>query len=335
MADRAHELTDQEIERIQRHLMTVYRRAEKTAAAELKKYAETIKERSDELQNAIDEAETEDEKKKAKAEYKRFYSGKVLTDKRFKKTAGIVADTLYKANIEAAAYINQRTAHIYAENYNQIGRGLGRDLNGYGFKEINDEDAENGGRVTKQTVDRKKDTEWNRKNVAQSVLVGALLLYGASKIFGHAAKETTKKNLNSANRQASDMMTDAENSGRLDSMYRAYDEGFGVKKYWIATLDNKTRDTHVEYDSMDPVDLDYEYAPGLKKPRDPDCSIMEEVCNCRCTIKYKGSQEKSSTRTAREGEVTGSYKKSSSFEGTKTITIDQMTYKEWAKWRSR
>lgn len=335
MGDRAHELTDEEIDRIKRHLMAVYRRAERAAAATLKKYADSIKGRSDELLRAIDEAETEAEKKAAKNAYKRFYSVDVKSDARFKKASGIVAETLYKANTEAAAYINARTAHVYTVNYNQIGNGLKRDLSGYDFKAVTESDAEKYGRISRQTVDKKKDTKWNERNVWRSVLTGALLLYGVSKIFDSAARKTAKKNLDSAHRQASDMMTDAENKGRLDSMYRAYDEGFTVKKYWIATLDNRTRDTHIMYDGMDPVELDYEYAPGLKKPKDPDCSIMEEVCNCRCRILYDTGRGKSATRTAREGEVTGSYKNPSSFEDTKTINVAQMTYEEWMRWRSR
>lgn len=335
MVDRAHELTDIEIARIKRHLLSVYRRAEKSVTVELKKYAETIKKKSDVLLKAIDEAETEADKKAAKSAYKRFYMIDVKRDIRFAKVAEIVAETIYKANVEAAAYINTKTAHIYTINYNQIGGGLQKDLDGYKFKPVSEEDADKYGEITRQTVDKKKDKRWNERNVSQSVLTGALLLYGASKIFDMAAKNTTKKNLDSAHRQASDMMTDAASKGRLDSMYRAYDEGFTVKKYWIAILDNKTRDTHIEYDSMEPVDLDYEYADGLKRPKDSRCSIMAEVCNCRCDLGYDTGRGKAATRTAREGEVTGSYKTPSSFEGTQTINIPQMTYKEWMKWRSK
>ena len=170
--------------------------------------------------------------------------------------------------------------------------------------------------------------------MTKTVIAGALLGLAAKKIFDNAARKTVEKNRESSNRQASDMVTGAESMGRMDSMYRASDEGFNVEKEWICTFDNRTRDSHIEYDSMGWVDLDYEYNTGLKKPKDPNCSIMEEVCNCRCSIGYRtNGRERSATRSAREGDVVGSYKRASSFEDTESVTIESMSYEEWIKWR--
>lgn len=335
MADKAHALTDKEIAKMERHLVGIYQKAGKDVSAELQRYSESIKGQSDALLKAVDDAKTEREKQAAKAAYIHFYSVVVKRDKEFQKASAAAAERVYKANQDAAKYINTKTANIYAVNYNQIGRGLQSDLDGYSFKPVSEKDAEQYGEIERQTVDKKKDTTWNAKNIRNAVVAGAIMLYGAKKIFGNSASKTVKRNQASANRQASDMMTSAENKGRLDSMYRASDEGFEVKKYWIATLDNRTRETHIEYDSMDPVELDYEYAPGLKQPRDPDCSIDDEVCNCRCRILYNTGRERSATRTAREGEVTGTYREPSSFSGTKTVNVPNMSYREWMKWRSK
>lgn len=335
MADIAHELTDKELEKMERHLSAIYARAEKEVAAEFKPVLKAVKKKADKLYKEIQEAEDEKAERAAKSAYKAFYVSEVLRNYQFIKASQNARKRLYRANQEAARYINSKTAHIYAINYNQIGRGLQRDLDGYSFKPVSEDDAEKYGQISQQTVDEKKDTKWNGKNIRNAVIAGALLYYAADKIFGNAAKSITRKNRDSSNRQANDMLTDAESKGRLDSMYRAYDEGFEVKKFWIATLDNRTRETHIEYDSMDPVELDYEYAPGLKKPKDPNCSIMAEVCSCRCKLLYDTGHRRSATRAAREGEVTGSYKKPSSFIGTETISVPNMTYKEWMKWRSK
>ena len=299
MADTAHLATDKELEKMERHLSAIYARAEKDVAAEFKPVLKAIKKKADELYKAIQEAEGEKAEKAAKSAYKAFYVSEVLRRRSdFAKASQNAQKRLYNANQEAARYINSKTAHIYAINYNQIGRGLQRDLDGYSFKPVSEDDAEEYGQISQQTVDEKKDMEWNGKNIRNAVIAGALLYYAADKIFGDVARSTTRKNRESSNRQANDMLTDAESKGRLDSMYRAYDEGFEVKKFWIATLDNRTRDTHIEYDSMDPVELDYEYAPGLKKPKDPNCSIMAEVCNC-----FIGE-----TKIATDSEVIRSYK---------------------------
>lgn len=279
-------------------------------------------------------AEDQKQKQAAKQKYIAYFRS-VMASSAFlalqKKTSRI----MYEANAQSAAYINSRSPAVYARNYNDIGASLAKDLKGYSFKKITEKEAAEFSGIERQNVDEKKDRAWNEKSIRRAILTGSLLLLVGGKLFGRAFDNLVGKNRDSAHRQASDMMTGAENSGRLDSMYRAYDEGFSVKKYWIATLDNRTRDTHIEYDSMDSVDLDYEYNYGLKIPKDKNCSIMEEVCNCRCRILYDTGRGKSSTRTAREGEVTGSYKNPSSFDDTKTINVSQMTYKEWIKWRSR
>lgn len=334
MVDRAHAWTDKKIEEMQRHLSVVYSGLRKSIDNQCKKYAETIKLKTDALMDDIENAEDEKAKKEAERKYKAFFVS-LIASASFKQFTKKLSEEIYRTNVSAASYINGYAPSVYAKNYNAIGYGLQKELDGYDFKDITENDANKYSGVERQTIDKKKDETWNRRNISNAVLSGAILLLGASVIFGNAAKKTAEKNKDSAFRQASDMMTGAENSGRLDSMYRAYDEGFSVKKYWIATLDNRTRDAHIMYDGMDPVELDYEYAPGLKKPKDQNCSIMEEVCNCRCRILYDTGRGKSSTRTAREGEVTGSYKKSSSFEDTKTINVSQMTYKDWMKWRSK
>lgn len=59
-----------------------------------------------------------------------------------------------------------------------------------------------------------------------------------------------------------------------------------LKKMWISAQDEKVRDHHAEYDAFGPVEDDYEYAPGLKYPRDVDCKDAGEVINCRCTEIY-------------------------------------------------
>lgn len=335
MADRAHILTDKELEKMERHLTAIYARAEKDVAAEFKPVLKAIKKKADKLYKAIQDAEDEKAEKAAKSAYKAFYISEVLRHSQFIKTSQNAQKRLYMANKEAARYINSKTAHIYAINYNQIGRGLQHDLDGYSFKTVSEDDAEKYGQISRQTVDEKKDTEWNGKNIKNAVIAGALLYYAADKIFREAARSTTRKNRDSSNRQANDMLTDAESKGRLDSMYRASDEGHAVKKFWKATNDNRTRDTHAEYGSMPSMPLDYEYNSGLKKPRDPDCGIKAETCNCRCTLIYDVGQSQSRNMAARSGEVTGSYKKASSFKGTKTVYVPKMTYKEWMEWRSR
>ena len=331
MADKAHRLTDEKLEKMEKRLSAIYSKAEKTVQKKMADYAKSIDKKSAELLQAYNDAETEDEKRKAKKEYIRFYR-KLVKRKEFVSLSATVADELYKANVEASAYINSQTPSIYALNYNYINAEMAKDIDGFKPQEITEAEAEQYSGYTQQTVDRKKDTAWNKDNLKKSVIAGSLLLLGAYAIMKRSANSTVEKNRNSASMHSNGMGTDAENKARLDGMYRAEDMGNSLTKIWIATLDNRTRDSHAALDGAE-IALDEIFDNGCSRPRDPN-GTPAEICNCRCSLKYGVGQSKGATRSSRLGTVTGSYKKSSSFKGTTSQEIANMTYKEWMKWRA-
>ena len=331
MADTAHRLTDEKLEEMEKRLSAIYSRAEKTVQKKMADYAASIDKKSTELLQAYKDAETEDEKQKAKKAYIRFYR-KLVKSKEFVSLSATVADDLYKANVEASVYINSQTPSIYALNYNYINAEMAKDIDGFTPQEITDTEAEKYSGYTKRTVDRKKDTDWNKDNLKKSVLAGSLLLLGADAIMKRSANSTVEKNRNSASMHSSGMGTDAENKARLDGMYWAEYLGNRMHKAWIATLDNRTRHSHAMLDGV-AIPLNEIFDNGCSRPRDPN-GRPEEICNCRCSLEYvRVGGEHGRTRSARQGTVTGSYKKDSSFKGTKSIEVPNMSYREFMKWR--
>ena len=73
MADIAHAKTDHKLEEMEKRLSAIYSRAKKTVQKKMADYAKSIDEKSAELLQAYKDAETEDEKRKAKKAYIRFY----------------------------------------------------------------------------------------------------------------------------------------------------------------------------------------------------------------------------------------------------------------------
>lgn len=70
----------------------------------------------------------------------------------------------------------------------------------------------------------------------------------------------------------------AYSDGRWDAMHVA-----GItRKRWISSRDDKVRDSHKKYEQMGAIGIDAEFAPGLKRPHDPDCDEAGDVINCRC-----------------------------------------------------
>ena len=331
MADTAHLATDKMLEEMEKRLSAIYSRVEKTVQKKMADYAKSIDEKSAELLQSYKDAETEKEKRKAKRAYIRFYR-KLVKSKEFVSLSAAVADDLYKANVEASAYINSQTPSIYALNYNYINAEMAKDIDGFTPQEITDTEAEKYSGYTQQTVDRKKDTAWNKDNLKKSVLAGSLILLGAYAIMKRSANSAVEKNCNSASMHNSGMGTDAENKARLDGMYRAEDMGNSITKIWMATLDNRTRDSHAALDGAE-IALDEIFDNGCSRPRDPN-GVPEEVCNCRCSLKYGVGQSKGKTRSSRLGTVTGSYKDDRSFRGTTSQEIANMSYEEWMKWRA-
>ena len=330
MADTAHRLTDEKLEEMEKRLSAIYSRAEKTVQKKMADYAKSIDEKSEELLQAYKDAEIEVEKRKAKKAYIRFYR-KVVKSKEFVSLSATVADDLYKANVEASAYINSQTPSIYALNYNYINAEMAKDIDGFTPQEITDDEAKKYSGYTQQTVDRKKDTDWNKDNLKKSVIAGSLLLLGAYAIMNRSANSAVEKNRNSAIMHSEGMGTDAETKARVDGMYYAKYLGNKMSKIWITAGDNRVRHSHAMLDGKE-IPLDETFDNGCKRPRDPN-GAPAEICNCRCSLKYGvAGTEKGKLRSARKGTVTGSYKKASSFKGTKSIEAPNISYKELMEW---
>lgn len=126
-------------------------------------------------------------------------------------------------------------------------------------------------------------------------------------------------------------MTGAQNAGRQARMEDAEEEGVKVKKRWIATLDNRTRDTHQELDGQEvPVDEPFEVdGMEIMYPGDPNAD-PELVYNCRCTMVevYEGV-DRHSSRRAYYDEDDDEYE-----EGKRnSYTVEDMTYSEWKEWK--
>ena len=332
MADKAHSKTDLKLEEMEKHLSAIYSASQRKIQSKMLEFAKSIEPETSELLKAIKKAKTEEEKSKAKKAYLQYFKKEVVKSKAFKDLSAEITLDLFNTNTQASAYINSQTPEIYALNYNWINEQLTKDIPDFVAQEITPKEADEYGDLTKQTVSKAKDTKWNENNIKKSVIVGASLLLGANAIMKRSAKLTIEKNRNSASMHNSGMGTDAENKARLDGMYRAEDMGNEMTKVWIATLDNRTRDTHAMLDGAS-VPLDDVFDNGLERPRDPN-GEPAEICNCRCSLKYGVGQTMSKTRSARYGDVSGSYKKSSSFKDTHSEEIANMSYGEWMKWRA-
>lgn len=83
-----------------------------------------------------------------------------------------------------------------------------------------------------------------------------------------------------------------------DSMEHASDKGLEIKKMWVSTLDDRTRDEHQELDG-EVVDIDDYFSNGLEYPGDP-AGLPSDIINCRCTMITQFDGYEATERRARD-----------------------------------
>lgn len=74
----------------------------------------------------------------------------------------------------------------------------------------------------------------------------------------------------------------ATNYGAMEAIKQS---GVTARKEWIATRDNRTRESHDTLDG-EVVGMDETFSNGLQFPGDPESNDAAEIINCRCTIGY-------------------------------------------------
>lgn len=137
-------------------------------------------------------------------------------------------------------------------------------------------------KVPKKKVKIPKDKKWNEKQMGSKLLQG--IQNGDSvQAIAKSLTEVIGNNKVSAIRNARTMTTSAECHGRVDSYKELEDRGMVIRKVWISTPDDRTRESHLAMDGEE-ADVDEAFSNGCQFPGDGD-GPPEEVWNCRCSIR--------------------------------------------------
>ena len=282
MADKAHRLTDEKLEEMEKRLSAIYSRAEKEIQKTADEYFSRFAKQDEAKRKLLEQGKiTEDE-------YKKWRKGKVMYGKRFAEMKEQCAKQLLNVNQTALAYVNGELPEVYALNYNALA-GSVDGVGGYSFTLV-DADTVRNLAVTDTSLlpykelDPAKDIPWNMKKINAETLQGILQGESMDKI-AKRLRNVQEMNRTQAIRSARTIVTGAENKGRQDSYARAEDDGIILQKEWLATNDGRTRHSHAALDGA-VVDQDKKFDNGLMYPGDPS-GRPEEVYNCRCTLVAK------------------------------------------------
>ncbi|MFA5423362.1 MAG: phage minor head protein [Phycisphaerae bacterium] len=290
MPDLAHKLTDEELTALERKIKREYERAGKEVAKRWKQFSAELKTEGDELLAAIKSAPDAAEKKLAGAKYGKWLKDKTLLDKRFTAVSDRIVSDLTKTNQLAASLMGERMNRVFALNHNfaayELEHGLGLNLRFdlYDERTVARLLRDNPALLPKPKVDIPLDKLWNKSKI-NSAITQAILTGEPIDAIADRLQHVTDMNRRSAVNNARAAMTGAQNAGRLESYEYAQSTGIKLKKEWLATLDDRTREEHRVLDGQK-VDIDEPFkAMGaeIMYPGDPDADGYM-VYGCRCTM---------------------------------------------------
>lgn len=163
--------------------------------------------------------------------------------------------------------------------------------------------------------------------VSRSIATGTSYAQTAKALAGY-----TRIGYNNAIRIARTEGHRIQTTATMDAMHVARDKGADVVKQWDATLDSKTRPSHMAVDG-EIRELDDPFSNGLGFPGDPG-GKAGEVINCRCALLQRARWALKEGMNPDTGEVTYTDDEFSKFDRDSNMTryfFEVDDYKEFKK----
>jgi SPP1 gp7 family putative phage head morphogenesis protein len=117
-----------------------------------------------------------------------------------------------------------------------------------------------------------------KRTITQSIIKGDSI-----PMMARGVKKSLRSNANNAVSIARTETTRIMGESRLDSMKHAAKTGLAMRKEWVSTSDDRTRESHIDLDG-ERVAMDKPFSNGLQHPGDQSTGDAGETVNCRCTM---------------------------------------------------
>ena len=327
MPDYGARIADQGAARARRKMQKVYAQAAKDLERKLALFRKRFAARQKMMSQALANGEI------SKADYESWLRGQVFTGKRWEAKLNQAVNIFTKANRVVHRIIQKIRLWVFSENYNhnayetEINTGISFDIyNEDAVKKLIEDDPK---MLPEWRIDEEKDYIWNRQKVENAITQGIIQGESVDQIADRLANVLKSTNMSKMRMFARTAMTGAQNAGRQKQFEDAVEKGIDIRKQWIATLDDRTRDTHQKLDGQT-VKVDESFHVGTKTgtetiryPGDPNAAPAL-VYNCRCTMKsvFPFQEGKRTQRRAYRYNEKG-YRES--------YLVDVKDYEEWKK----
>lgn len=311
--------TDRQLRDVERTISRLYTQAQKDIEQKMSDFSDKMAKR-EKLYEARVAAGT-----MTQDEFDRWKSGVVFRGKQWNDKMTQVSEVLANTNTVANNVVRRNQIGVFAMNGNyagyefEHGAGVSFGFDLYDQTTVSRLLRDKPNILPFKKLDKEKDMRWNFKNIRSQVIQGILQGESIPKIAKRLAEVVPNRNQKQMVLHARTAMTAAQNGGRMERYSEAEELGIKFKKVWLATLDGRTRDTHVDLDGQAvKPDEDFE-VDGYKisYPGDPHAA-PEMTYNCRCTLVTELEDYPSSfnRRNTSSGEV-----------------IEDMSYREWENLR--
>lgn len=313
-SDPAHKATDELLRELEGKISKEYQKAATEASVKLQRHMSAFATK--------DAAKRQELAKGliSQKEYNDWRVGQIMTGKRWEEMRDTLAQDFHNANRIARSVANGYMPEVYAINHNygtfliEKGSLLNTSYTLYDRQTIErllrdnpdllkppgkqleqtfgEFDAYKAGRhvkispkkeaAFKKLLKENKDIRWQHGKIQSVTLQSILQGESVPNMCRRIAREMGEINRAATIRYARTATTEAENAGRINSFRRAKDMGIKMRQQWVATLDDRTRQSHVDMDG-EIADVGDTFSNGLRYPADP-LGDPEEVYNCRCTL---------------------------------------------------
>ena len=295
--DELRKKSDKRLAEIEKKVKQVYKEATDDINEKWNAYMDRSKRAVAKEQEALASARKSGDSEAIKAAedaYKKALTNQTLRSKQYKDMVDATTDRLAHANQIALDYVNEQMPDVYAYNYNGTAREVEREAkkNGIGGISFNMADESTVKKLIKEgdksllpkKLDVPADKKWNTKAINAQITQGIVQGESIDKI-SKRLQNVTDMDKKASVRNARSMMTNAENAGRINSMKDAEEMGLEYEKVWMATHDERTRESHALLDGVS-VPVDEKFPNGLMYAGDPS-GDPSEYYNCRCSVVRK------------------------------------------------
>lgn len=302
---KADELTDKQLEQLEKKISKMYSDASKDLNESWKNYIKGWNETVD--GERIHHAGLQERFRKeykayldgyyTREQFELWYHSQVGRGERWKEMKDQMAHRMTESNQIASGYINNVLPSVYVSNSNAIAEiakqsAMKNGVAGVLFDLVDErtikhlvDNKSNTISFRTTSVNPKRDYNWNAGRIQNALLQGILQGDSIEKI-SKRFLDVMGSNRKAAIRNARTSVTSARNAGKQDRYEELASKGCDVTKIWVATFDDRTRDAHMEADGQE-VPYNEPFIVGgeeLMCPADPSGSPWN-VYNCRCAMR--------------------------------------------------